>query len=108
MKHFVIADIFVTDPSWVPTYAASVHHIVHKHGGRYLSRSGNVTTLEGTSPETSLIAIMEFPSPAAVEAFISDAAYAPFAAARRLGSESRFRMIDATDVAGTVDYLDQA
>ena len=32
---------------WVPSYAASVHDIVLKHGGKYLSRSGNVKTLEG-------------------------------------------------------------
>ena len=25
---------------WIPAYAASVHELVHKHGGKYLSRSG--------------------------------------------------------------------
>jgi hypothetical protein len=37
----------VTDDGWIPAYAASVHELVHKHGGKYLSRSGNVKTLEG-------------------------------------------------------------
>jgi Domain of unknown function (DUF1330) len=45
MTVYLIAD--VTDDEWVPSYAASVHDIVHKHGGKYLSRSGNVKTLEG-------------------------------------------------------------
>jgi uncharacterized protein (DUF1330 family) len=42
MTAFLIADIKVTDDKWVPDYAASVHDLVHKHGGKYLSRSGNV------------------------------------------------------------------
>ena len=44
MSVYVIADIKVTDPSWIPEYAAAVHDIVHKHGGKYLSRSANVKT----------------------------------------------------------------
>lgn len=60
MAAFLIADIKVTDDKWVPEYAASVHNIVHKHGGKYLSRSGNVKTLEGAPTDTSLIAIMAF------------------------------------------------
>jgi hypothetical protein len=31
--------------------------------------------------------------------------YAPYAAARQAGSESRFQLIDDTDVAGTIPYL---
>ena len=62
MTVYVIADIKVTDDEWVPAYAASVHELVHKHGGKYLSRSGNVKTLEGKPLETTLIALLEFPS----------------------------------------------
>ena len=34
MTAFLIADIKVTDDKWVPDYAASVHELVHKHGGK--------------------------------------------------------------------------
>jgi uncharacterized protein (DUF1330 family) len=105
MPVYVIADIKVTDGAWVPTYAAAVHDIVHKHGGKYLSRSGNVKTLEGNPLDTTLIALLEFPSKEAVEAFAADPEYAPFAAARQMGSESRFQLIDDTDLAGTIPYL---
>jgi Domain of unknown function (DUF1330) len=43
MTVYVIADVKVTDDRWVPGYAASVHDIVHKHGGKYLARSGGRT-----------------------------------------------------------------
>lgn len=105
MTVYVIADIKVTDATWVPAYAASVHDLVHKHGGRYLSRSGNVKTLEGKPLETSLIALLAFPSAEAVKAFAADPHYAPHLAARRNGSESRFQLIDDTDLAGTIPYL---
>ena len=48
MTVYVIADIRVTDDGWIPAYAASVHELVHKHGGKYLSRSGNVKTLKAS------------------------------------------------------------
>jgi uncharacterized protein (DUF1330 family) len=108
MPVYVIADIKVTDDAWLPDYAASVHDIVHKHGGRYLARSGNVKTLEGKPLATDLIALIEFPSDEAVSAFATDPLYAPFAAARRRGSESRLQLIDDTDLAGTIGYLPKA
>ena len=105
MTAYLIADIKVTDDGWVPAYAASVHDFVHKHGGKYLSRSGNVKTLEGKPLETTLIAIMAFPSARAAEAFVTDPDYAPYVTARQAGSDSRFQLIDDTDLAGTISYL---
>ena len=35
MAVYVIAEIKVTDDKWVPDYAANVHPIVEKHGGKY-------------------------------------------------------------------------
>lgn len=105
MTVFLIADVKVTNDKWVPDYAASVHEIVHKHGGKYLARSGNVTTLEGNPPDTSLIAIIAFPSATHARDFVADPAYAPHLAARRNGSESRFQLIDDSDVAGMISYL---
>lgn len=105
MSVYVIADIKVTDEKWVPDYAASVHGLVHKHGGKYLARSGNVTSLEGEPLDSTLVALIEFPTAAAVKAFADDPSYAPFAAARRRGSKSRLHLIDGTDLAGTISYL---
>lgn len=69
MTAYVIADIKVTNDGWVPEYAAYVHTLVHKHGGKYLARSGHVKTLEGKPLDTTLIALLQFPSPEAAEAF---------------------------------------
>ncbi|HKJ52496.1 MAG TPA: DUF1330 domain-containing protein [Gammaproteobacteria bacterium] len=105
MSVYVIADIKINDDGWVPEYAADVHDIVHRHGGKYLARSGNVKRLEGSPLDTTLIALMQFPDAAAAEAFTSDPDYEPYARARQAGSNSRFQMIDDTDLAGTIPYL---
>jgi uncharacterized protein (DUF1330 family) len=105
MSVFLIADIKVTDDGWVPEYAANVHKLVEKHGGKYLSRSGRITTLEGKDKDSTLIAILQFPSKEALENFAGDPEYAPFGKARRAGSISNFHMIDDSDIAGAIPYL---
>ena len=84
-----------------------MHDIVHKHGGKYLARSGNVKTVEGEGLDTTLIALLQFPSMEALEAFAQDPDYAPHAEARKQGSISRFHVIDDTDLAGTIPYLER-
>ncbi|AML52595.1 DUF1330 domain-containing protein [Falsihalocynthiibacter arcticus] len=54
MSVYLIADIKITDDRWVPEYAANVHKLVEKHGGKYLSRSGNIKTLEGADAKGRL------------------------------------------------------
>ena len=108
MPAFLIADVKITDDSWVPDYATNVHDIVHKHGGKYLARSGNIDTIEGDPSDSTLIALLEFPTRAALDAFVNDPAYAPYGKARQDGSVSRFHVIDSTDLAGAIPYLDKA
>ncbi len=52
-----------------------------------------------------MIALLEFPSRAALDAFAQDPAYAPFGRARQAGSVSNFHLIDDTDIAGQIPYL---
>lgn len=105
MAHYLVAHVKVNDDSWIPDYAAHVHDIVHRHGGKYLTRSGNITALEGDSPDVNLIALIEFPERASMDAFAADPDYAPYAAARQAGTDSQLFGIDATDAAGTIPYL---
>jgi uncharacterized protein (DUF1330 family) len=105
MANYLIAQVKVNDDSWIPDYAANVHDIVHRHGGKYLSRSGNITTLEGNESIANLVALIEFPTEDALHAFVTDPDYVPYAEARQAGTDSHFIAIDATDAAGTIPYL---
>jgi len=105
MTVYVIADVKVTDDSWVPDYAANVHDIVHKHGGKYLTRTANITTVEGEGLDTTLVALIQFPSMDAVQAFAGDPEYAPYGQSRQAGSVSRLHVLAEGDLAGTIPYL---
>jgi uncharacterized protein (DUF1330 family) len=105
MANYLIAQVKVNDDSWIPDYAAKVHDIVHRHNGKYLARSANITTLEGDQSDASLVAVIEFPTMDDLQAMVSDPEYAPFAEARQAGSDSQLMAIDSTDAAGTIPYL---
>lgn len=105
MSAYLIAHVKVNDDSWIPDYAKHVHDIVHRHQGKYLSRSANINTLEGEPLDLTLVALIEFPDGGHLQAFVDDPEYAPYAKARQAGTNSQFIAIDATDVAGTIPYL---
>jgi uncharacterized protein (DUF1330 family) len=105
MTEYLIAQVKVTDDAWIPDYAAKVHDIAAKHGGKYLSRSAKITAIEGDQPDMTLVALIEFPDLAALKGFVDDPDYAPYSKARKDGSKSTFYAIDDTDVAGTIPYL---
>ncbi|WP_438951803.1 DUF1330 domain-containing protein [Porticoccus sp.] len=105
MAVYLIADVTVTDEAWIPNYATSVHDIVHKHGGKYLSRSANISTVEGTPCNADMIALVEFPDMTNLQAFINDPEYRAFRESRIKGSISNLHVIDDTDAAKTIPYL---
>lgn len=105
MSAYLIAIVKVTDDSWIPDYAAKVHDIVARHGGKYLSRSGAITPIEGAPPEADAVAILEFPTVQAAQDFASDQEYGPFAKARQAGTKSQLFVIDDTDLTGGIPYL---
>ncbi|WDA11775.1 DUF1330 domain-containing protein [Paracoccus marcusii] len=86
-------------------YAAKVYDIAAKHGGRYLSRSGNFETLEGSATDETRIALIQFPDCASAHAFANEPEYAPFGKARQDGSVRHFQAIDDSNIAGAIPSL---
>ncbi len=68
MTAYAIFFVKVTDDSWLPDYAAKAHELAAKHGGKYLSRSANITNVEGESSDANVVAVIEFPSVEAAQA----------------------------------------
>lgn len=59
MAAYLIANVKVTNESWIPDYTQHVHDPLAKHGGKYLSRSPNVKAIEGNRPDVTVVAICE-------------------------------------------------
>lgn len=98
MKHYAVAEIDVTDRSWVADYIAKVTPMVERHGGRYLARTNDFEQLEGERASPQMLLIVEFPSREAAKAFYDSAEYAPFLAARRAGSRGTFYLVAGEDI----------
>ena len=97
MKYYVIVETNVSDPSWVPEYTEKVTPMVHKYGGRYLTRTPDVELIEGEGGVPEFSVIVEFPSKqAALDLFASEE-YAPFKKARLAGSTSRMMIVSENE-----------
>jgi uncharacterized protein (DUF1330 family) len=61
MPAYLISDITLRDRESFEVYRSRAADAIHKFGGRYLARLGEIQTLEGTwNPK--MIVVVEFPS----------------------------------------------
>ncbi len=88
MSCYVVATIKVHDPETYRRYTAQVPALVARHGGKFLTRGGGLTTDEG-EPFTDRMVIIEFPDRAHAEAWSADPDYAPVRALRQSASTGR-------------------
>jgi len=85
MPAFVVARMTVHDPEKLREYAELAPPFVARYGGKYLTRGGVLTCLEGTSCEDRVV-ISEWPNKAAAKAFFADSEYREVAKIREAAS----------------------
>ena len=100
MRYYAVAEIDVTDPSWVREYVTNVTEMVERRGGRYLARTSRVDKIEGerTPPQTFLI--IEWPSREVADEFYESDEYRPYRERRRAGARNEFFLVAGEDVTG--------
>lgn len=74
MPAYVVAMIAVHDPETYRKYTDRTPATVAKYGGRFVTRGGAVTALEGEGFDGRMV-ILEFPDRAAAEAWYADPDY---------------------------------
>ena len=60
MKYYLIAELEITDQSWVADYIKNVTGLVERHGGRYLARTPKVERIEGERKAAGIFVIVEW------------------------------------------------
>lgn len=100
MKHYAIAEIDITDPSWIPEYVRRTTELVERHGGRYLARTPAIEKLEGERPTPQIYLVIEWPSKEAALAFYESDEYRPLLESRRASSRGEFVLVAGEDVNG--------
>ena len=97
MACFSILAVTPTNEDWIPAYVGPANRLVAKHGGSYLARTSTHSQIEGAETPAALRIIIQWPSKAAAEAFMTDPEYVPHLAARSAGSESYHYLVEAND-----------
>jgi len=97
MKYYTIAEMDITDPSWVRDYVQNVTPMVERYGGRYLARTSNVEIVEGDR-RPQIFLVVEWPSREAVFAFYESEEYRPYRERRAAGAKNEFWLVPGEDV----------
>ena len=100
MKYYAVAEIDITDPSWIAEYVEHTTKLVERYGGRYLARTPKFEKLEGERTPPQIYLIIEWPSKDASEAFYSSEEYEPLRESRQRGSTGEFVLVAGEDVNG--------
>lgn len=75
MTVYIVLQVKVEDPETYRQYTQLTPALIKRHGGRFLTRGGDITTQEG-EPFTDRMVILEFPSKFSFETFYNDPDYA--------------------------------
>ncbi len=97
MKYYAVAEMEITDRSWVPEYIKNVTRMVERRGGRYLARTARVERLEGERRLPQVFLIIEWPSREAAEAFYESEEYRPYRERRIAGAKNEFLLVAGED-----------
>ena len=99
MTCYFVVPVHISDGSWVEDYVPNVTALVHKHGGDYIARTGNMEQLEGSGAKPDLFVLIKWPSKEAAMAFYDDPDYQQYKQARQAGSSGDVMMVAGEDIA---------
>lgn len=100
MPAYLIADETITDAETFEDYKRAVLPLIERHGGRFLSRGGDVKVLEDGGWAPGRMVIIEFPNMAALSDWYNSADYAPIRDIRLRSATSTLVALDS-GTAGT-------
>jgi uncharacterized protein (DUF1330 family) len=106
VKYYSVAEMEITDRSWVAEYVKNVTKMVEQRGGRYLARTSKVEKVEGERKLPQLFLIIEWPSQESAKAFYESEEYRPYREARIAGAKNEFLLVAGEDVTKTAQIAE--
>jgi uncharacterized protein (DUF1330 family) len=85
----MVVNVYLRGTDWVKDYLANVPPMLRNYGGEYLAVSKTVQRFEGDDPVPDQVALLTFPSLAAMNEFIDSEEYAPYKQARMAQSSAQ-------------------
>ena len=99
LKYYSVAEMEITDRSWVPEYVRNVTRMVEQRGGRFLARTSNVERVEGERKVPQVFLVIEWPSKETAKAFYESEEYRPYRERRIAGAKNEFLLVAGEDIA---------
>ncbi|MHB1204812.1 MAG: DUF1330 domain-containing protein [Rhodospirillaceae bacterium] len=93
MPAYIVSEIDVTDPVKYEDYKKLVPASIAQYGGRYLTRGGATTTLEGDWAPSRVV-ILEFPDADRARAWYASPEYTRARAARAGASDAKIIVVE--------------
>ena len=106
MKYYSVAEIEITNQSWIPAYVENVTRLVEQGGGRYLARTSKIEKLEGERKAPQIFLIIEWPSKDVAKAFYECDEYRPYRQSRIKGATNEFLLVAGEDMTKTAQMAD--
>ena len=106
MKYYSVAEIEITDQSWIPAYVENVTRLVEQCGGRYLARTSKIEKLEGERKVPQIFLIIEWPSKDVAKAFYECDEYRPYRQSRIAGATNEFLLVAGEDMTKATQIAD--
>jgi uncharacterized protein (DUF1330 family) len=106
MKYYCVAELEITERSWIQEYVQNVTRLVERHGGKYLARTSNVERLEGERNTPQIFLIIEWPSKESALTFYQSDEYKPYLQSRMKGSVSELLLVAGEDIANAARSAD--
>ncbi len=101
MKYYSVAEMEITDRSWVAEYVKNVTRMVEQRGGRFLARTSNVQKIEGERKLPQVFLIIEWPSKKTAMDFYKSEEYGPYRGRRIAGAKNEFLLVAGEDMTKT-------
>ncbi|WP_206243661.1 DUF1330 domain-containing protein [Novosphingobium terrae] len=102
MEAFLVIAMDIKDDAWLAPYFDTVPDLLAEYGAVWVAASRHITRVEGEKPGPvpDRVAILRFPSRAALDSFFADPRYAPFRAMRLAGSDADLFAFESKSEAG--------
>lgn len=97
MSAYLIVEVKVIDPVAYEQYKALAQAAIARHGGRYLVRGGPLEVLEGKSPTSPRLVVVEFDSVEQAKTFYDSPDYRAARAARAGAAEMNMLVVAGVD-----------
>mgnify|MGYP001066120652 CR=1 FL=1 len=100
MSAVMIVQMTISDESWIAPYFEAVPPLLAEYGAVPVAGSRAVRALEGGFAVPDRVAVLRFPSLAAIDRFMADPRYRQYRAMRESGSEARILVFEDQSVDG--------